>query len=66
MEGTFLSFLFWMHRHATIKPPIGLNAKGQIVVFVLLNSNQPIDRPSKEPHLGLSFVGIFFGFFLDI
>ncbi|KAI5340662.1 hypothetical protein L3X38_019936 [Prunus dulcis] len=38
---------------ATTKPLIGLNGKGWIVVFALLISNQPIDRPCKEPHLGL-------------
>ncbi|CAL2238160.1 unnamed protein product [Prunus armeniaca] len=42
-----------LRRRATTKPLNGLNGKGWIIVFVLLNSNQPIDRPSKEPPLGL-------------
>ncbi|CAL2272188.1 unnamed protein product [Prunus armeniaca] len=39
--------------HATTKPLTGLNGKCWIVVFTLLTSNQPIDRPSKEPPIGL-------------
>ncbi|KAI5312892.1 hypothetical protein L3X38_042066 [Prunus dulcis] len=44
---------FRSRRRATTKPLTGLNGKGWIVVFALLTSNQPINRPSKEPPLGL-------------
>ncbi|CAL9003922.1 unnamed protein product [Prunus brigantina] len=58
MEGTFGPSSFGLRRRATTKPLIVLNGKSWIVVFALLTSNQPIDRPSKEPPLGLGMFQI--------
>ncbi|CAL8169538.1 unnamed protein product [Prunus armeniaca] len=53
MGGKETEFVEGLRRRATTKPLTGLNGKGWIVVFTLLTSNQQIDRPSKEPPIGL-------------